>query len=87
MAKVIGFTAVETIGIGIPNPRAVVRVPVPEGLTPEQLQRFEAIIAQWEEEAKIEAEIDRILCEERPSQADVFIYDEDTDAYLDFVVF
>jgi hypothetical protein len=50
MAKPKGFAAYETIGIGIPNPRAVVRMPIPPGLSPEQL-------------ARIEAEIDRINAE------------------------
>jgi hypothetical protein len=40
------FAAWETIGIGIPNPRAVVRVPVPPDLTPEQLAALEAWIVE-----------------------------------------
>lgn len=47
---VVGFEMWEDIGIGIPNPRSVVRMPIPPGLTPEQLVR-------------IEAEIDRINAE------------------------
>jgi hypothetical protein len=46
-----GFEAYEDIGIVIPNPRSVVRIPIPEGLSPEQL-------------AAIEAEIDRLNAEE-----------------------
>lgn len=44
------WAAYETIGVGIPNPRGVVRMPIPPGLSPEQL-------------ARIEAEIDRINAE------------------------
>jgi hypothetical protein len=51
--KVVGFH-VEEIGIGIPNPRAVVRMPVPENLTPEQLERLERAIEEWN--AKLEEE-------------------------------
>ena len=39
--KPTGFAAEEVIGIGIPNPRAVRRIPVPEDLTPEQLAALE----------------------------------------------
>jgi hypothetical protein len=39
-----GFEAYEIIGIGIPNPRSVVRMPIPEGLSPEQLAGIEAAI-------------------------------------------
>jgi hypothetical protein len=39
-----GFEMWERIGIGIPNPRAVVRIPVPKDLTPEQLAELEAWI-------------------------------------------
>jgi hypothetical protein len=45
--KPTGFAAEEAIGIGIPNPRAVRRIPVPDDLTPEQL-------------AALEKEIDRV---------------------------
>jgi hypothetical protein len=44
------FACYETIGIGIPNPRAVSRWVLPPGLTEEQLKR-------------INAEIDRINAE------------------------
>ncbi len=49
-SPVVGWNAYEVIGIGIPNPRAVVRMPIPPGLSDEQL-------------AHIEAEIDRINAE------------------------
>lgn len=55
LAMVKGFEAYEDIGVGIPNPRSVVRVPIPEGLSSEQL-------------AAIEAEIDRINAEEEGVQ-------------------
>lgn len=54
------FAAYETIGIGIPNPRAVTRVPVPPDLTPEQLAELEAWIdetnARLDTELKAEIE-------------------------------
>jgi len=58
MSAVKGFEVWETIGIGIPNPRAVVRVPVPKDLTPEQLAELEAWIDKTNAEllAKFEAE-------------------------------
>lgn len=49
-AKTIGWEMVEEIGISIPNPRSVGRMPIPPGLSPQQL-------------ANIEAEIDRINAE------------------------
>jgi hypothetical protein len=45
-----GWAAYEEIGMSIPNPRSVIRIPIPPGLTDEQL-------------AAIEAEIDRINAE------------------------
>jgi len=48
--KILSFAAYETIGIGIPNPRAVTRWLIPAGLSPEQLEA-------------IEREIDRINAE------------------------
>lgn len=57
LAMVKGFEAYEDIGVGIPNPRSVVRVPIPEGLSSEQL-------------AAIEAEIDRINTEEEAKAGD-----------------
>jgi hypothetical protein len=53
----MGFSAWETIGMSIPNPRAVVRWPIPPDLTPEQL-------------AAIEAEIDRINAQLEAQEAD-----------------
>lgn len=44
MSKPIGFNVTETLGMVIPNPRAVVRIPVPKDLTPEQLAWLEAWI-------------------------------------------
>jgi hypothetical protein len=41
---------IETVAIGIPNPRSVVSMPIPPGLSSEQI-------------ARIEAEIDRINAE------------------------
>ena len=49
--KVRGFEAYEDIAISIINPRLMVRMPIPPGLTSQQL-------------ANIEAEIDRINAEE-----------------------
>lgn len=45
-----GWAMYEEIAISIPNPRSMVRMPIPPGLSPEQL-------------ARIEAEIDRINAE------------------------
>lgn len=53
--SVVGFECYEVIGVGIPNPRAVVRWPIPPGLTPEQLDA-------------IEREIDRINAEALASE-------------------
>lgn len=59
MSAAKAWAAYETIGIGIPNPRAVVRIPVPEDLTPEQLAELEAWIDKTNAEllAKLDAEI------------------------------
>ena len=58
--KVQGFEVWETIGVSIPNPRSVVRMPIPPGLTPEQLARIEAEINRInaELEAQLKAEMD-----------------------------
>ena len=52
--KIRGFSAWETIGMSIPNPRAVVRIPVPSDLTPEQLDELEAAIDRINAEADAE---------------------------------
>jgi hypothetical protein len=44
MKRVVGWEAYEKIGIGIPNPRAVTRIPIPPGLTKEQLDAIERAI-------------------------------------------
>jgi hypothetical protein len=41
MTKARGWEAVELVGIGIPNPRSVVAIPVPLDLSPEELQALE----------------------------------------------
>lgn len=86
MAKVVSFAAYETIGIGIPNPRPVVVFPLPAELPTDARQRIDSAIRRLEtmtvaefevEQSRIEAEIDRILREERPSQENPFVFDED----------
>ena len=47
-----GFAAYETIGISIPNPRSCVRMPIPKDLSPEQLVRLDAALAELEAEQK-----------------------------------
>ena len=50
-----GWAMYEKIALSIPNPRSVVRMPIPPGLSPEQLARIEAEID------RINAEADRIM--------------------------
>jgi hypothetical protein len=42
--KVIGWEVHEKIAIGIPNPRSVTVMPMPEGLTREQRDRIDKAI-------------------------------------------
>lgn len=44
MKRVVGWEAYEEIGVSIPNPRAVTRIPIPPGLTKQQLDALEAEI-------------------------------------------
>jgi hypothetical protein len=54
-----GWDFFEEIGISIPNPRSVVRMPIPKDLSPEQLVRLDAAFAELEAEQKaaFEAEL------------------------------
>lgn len=45
-----GFAVWETLGISIPNPRAIVRMVIPEGLTDAQLAGIEAAVDKANEE-------------------------------------
>jgi hypothetical protein len=55
-----GWILQETIGIGIPNPRPVVRIPIPKDLTPEQLDRLDAMIDHLNMLAEIDEEWERL---------------------------
>jgi hypothetical protein len=55
MSAVRGFEAYETLGIAIPNPRSVIRIPVPPDLTPEQLAELEAWIDKTNAELEVKA--------------------------------
>lgn len=46
MSRVKGFEVYEIIGVGIPNPRSVTRIPVPPDLTPDELAELECTIDQ-----------------------------------------
>lgn len=56
--KVRGFEAYEDIAISIINPRPVARMPIPPGLTSQQLANIEAEIdhINAEEDARLKAE-------------------------------
>jgi len=60
MADLKAWGMFEDVGFGIINPRKVFRLPIPEGLSPEQLDRIDKEIDKLNEEMDDDNSMDQV---------------------------